>query len=624
MTPVDVTPEVRHELESWPDLSLALGTPVDIEAGSIPSDGIRITRRYVNPVPAEASATLAYFDSDIQTWRAVPSTIAPDRLSVSAVVHHLSRWTDFTTAVGDCAKAIGDCGYYHVGKIFSDRAEAPTCRSGLQKPLTERRPDWVDTVSFIELSRNNPILICAGPAKDDRKLEVKATVNRGFGFVAEVTSQADDVHNTTADAEDLRDAVSDATHLDNTFGKSMEALIGSNKLVAGTETYSFELSEDEGRRAPQQLLVMKPPNTTQFLLSLLATLVGKDLSDKADGLLAAAILVGACGTDIQAAKDDSSWGKALLSCVQGLDDGAARRLSTYLLERGVQNPGATAGKIVGRATIYLALVGPLFESMNYLGERTTPDSARNVSLFVRPDGVTRATFKAAEVPAYCQNVPAQRLKSGTTTKGGPGQGWIAGDAAAAYLDLGHLGYKQGFVTYQCSAGGVGWPGIVLDVGAGGTLLHSYKLEKLLLYGDRTSTTSLKVDGDSVVVSWSDHLGAGGLETQHQTTFRLLSGELRPSDKITSYSCDASAKVVLDAAAKRDRASLNDRQAASDQAWNALIAQVPAGEDAYPAGCQDIGGGQFLSEVSLDQGSLSLVLRRATGTRYGWRVSDVPA
>lgn len=449
-------------------------------------------------------------------------------------------------------------------------------------------------------------------------------MNRGFGFVADATSQADHVRNTTADVTDLGDAVGDASHIDDTFGKSVEALLLGNKLVAGTETYSFELSEDEGRRAPQQLLVMKPPNTTEFLLSLLARLVGTDLDNKADGLLAAAILVGSCGTDVQDAKDDASWGKALLSCTEGLDARVAGRLSTYLLKRGTKNPGVTAGKIVGRASIYLALVGPVFESMNYLAERSTPDSARSVSLFVRPEGVTRSTFKTAEVPAYCANVPAQRLKGGTTTKGGPGQGWIDGGAPAAFLDLGHLGYKQGVATYQCTAGGVGWPGIVLVVGAGGKFLHSYKLEKLQLFGDRTGTTAVKSDGDSVVVSWSDHVGAGGLETQHRTTFRLADGELHPSDRITSYSCSAVAKVVLDAVAQRDRSSLDDAQVVSDQAWAELVGSIQQGEDASPGECEDVGDGEHLSEVYLDQGSVSLVLRRTSTGPYGWRLVAVPA
>lgn len=623
VTAAELTPENKRELESWPDLSVAVGTPVEVEAATIPADGIRILRRYATALPPGTTATLAFLDPDIQTWRAVPSTIAADRLSVSAVVHHLSLWTDFTSAVTDCAQAIGDCAYYHVGKIFSDRAEAPTCRSGLEKPAAQRRPDWVDTVSYIEFNRNNPVLICAGPNGDGDKLEVKATVNRSFGFVAEVTSEAGNVRNTTSDAADLGDAISDATHIDDTFSKSIEALLRGNSLVAGTETYSFELSEDEGRRAPQQLLVMKPPNTTEFLMSLLARLVGKDLDDKANGMLAAAILVGSCGTDVRDAKDDSSWGKALLSCTEGLDDATARRLSTFLDKRGVDKPGFKAGYIVARASIYLALVGPAFESMNYVAERNTADSARSVSLFVRIDAVNRATFKTAEVPAYCDNVPAERLKAGTTTKGGPGQGWISGDEPAAFADLGHLGYKQGVVTYQCTAGGVGWPGVVLDVGAGGKLLHSYKLEKLQLFGDRSSTTSVKANGDSVVVSWSDHQGAGNLEVKHQTTFRVVGGEFQPSDRVTSYSCDATAQVVLNAAAKRDRANLDDRGAVSDQAWTALLEQVPAGGEANALPCDDVGGGQHLSEAYFDSGSLSLLLRRNSG-RYGWQVTDVPA
>lgn len=152
VTPAQLTPENKRELESWPDLSLAVGTPVKVEADQIPTEGIRISRSYAKPLPAGASATLAFFDPTIQTWRAVPSVIASDRLSVSAVVHHLSVWTDFVGGVSECVQAAADCAYYHVGKIFSARAEAPTCRSG----LNNGRPDWVDMVSFTSCRGTTP------------------------------------------------------------------------------------------------------------------------------------------------------------------------------------------------------------------------------------------------------------------------------------------------------------------------------------------------------------------------------------------------------------------------------------------------------------------------------------
>lgn len=66
--------------------------------------------------------------------------------------------------------------------------------------------------------------------------------------------------------------------------------------------------------------------------------------------------------------------------------------------------GKLAGKIVGKLTIYLAIVGPVFNTINYTLERNTPEEARTVwivptirlaqrqqpglkNLIIRPDGL---------------------------------------------------------------------------------------------------------------------------------------------------------------------------------------------------------------------------------------------
>lgn len=79
------------DLSGWGDFPMAAGRPSEIRIdGAIPPEGLRITRRYQRPLPEGATATLAYFSTDLDSWVAVPSAIAQDRRSVSAVVHHLS------------------------------------------------------------------------------------------------------------------------------------------------------------------------------------------------------------------------------------------------------------------------------------------------------------------------------------------------------------------------------------------------------------------------------------------------------------------------------------------------------------------------------------------------------
>lgn len=78
-----------------------------------------------------------------------------------------------------------------------------------------------------------------------------------------------------------------------------------------------------------------------------------------------------------------------------MDTTIAEKLGEYFLERGKspKEAGRLAGHIVGRITIWLAAMGPIFNGMNYWGELKTPDDARKVTLFPktvvakRPDPV---------------------------------------------------------------------------------------------------------------------------------------------------------------------------------------------------------------------------------------------
>lgn len=130
----------------WPDeLSLAVGEPVELDADTVPDAGIVVTRRYSEPLPDQVTATLAFYDPDLPGWRAVASEVAADRLSVSATVHHLSRWTDFVGGLGDAAQTIGGYAaqggawlYTQVGKAFSTRIDQPRCKGS-----DPTNPDWV-------------------------------------------------------------------------------------------------------------------------------------------------------------------------------------------------------------------------------------------------------------------------------------------------------------------------------------------------------------------------------------------------------------------------------------------------------------------------------------------------
>src|SRR5690606_20728689 len=114
-----------------------------------------------------------------------PSALSEDRRTVSAVVHHLSTWTDITGGLANIGESIGnawsdvaDWGYYQVGNVFDVRVDEPTC-SG--------KPSWVDSTTFIATQRNISLLFCTGvDAQQPHLVVAKVRVNRGFAFQAHI------------------------------------------------------------------------------------------------------------------------------------------------------------------------------------------------------------------------------------------------------------------------------------------------------------------------------------------------------------------------------------------------------------------------------------------------------
>jgi len=86
---------------------------------------------------------------------------------------------------------------------------------------------------------------------------------------------------------------------------------------------------------------------------------------------------------VKAAHDAGTWTRAALTCLGNLDDATAKTLATYLTERGADPAaaGKTAGGLLGRISVYLALVGPVFSAMNFALEQRLSDSARTVNVY---------------------------------------------------------------------------------------------------------------------------------------------------------------------------------------------------------------------------------------------------
>lgn len=401
--------KVMHSLSDWGDFPIAAGRPSEIRInGAVPPEGLRLTRRYNRPLPSDATATFAYFNQTLDSWIAVPSEVASDHLSVSAVVHHLSLWSDFVSgtqqamkAFEDAATGAADWAYYSVGKVFDTRVDPPQCSS--------KEPEWVEEATFIETHRNNSILFCVG--EDEAKpgiLTIKARVNRGYGFTAETATKPTWTYNSSFEHNDLEEAWAALADLDKALGNSMRNITADGRMTSPGQEFSIGLSETEARKQATNLaLKMTPQSILPFLITTLGQLVGTDMASKADGYVAAIMATAKCSKDVSAATNAASLTKAAISCLAGIDETLARQLAMYLLKRGMKNPGKVAGKIVGKASMYLAVIGPVFNALNYWAEQGLAEDARTVHVF---PSVVKVLLAPRRVGSFAFGTPYQTVK----------------------------------------------------------------------------------------------------------------------------------------------------------------------------------------------------------------------
>lgn len=191
-------------------LDVLMGLPVELNREQpLPTEGVLLKRQFAEPLPEGVVASFLYFDEDLGAWFPVLTDISPDRLSMTATVHHFSLWNSLVAgtkeaingikdsgkkagqAVGDAyaivhqwaqnvADGAGDFaveaaewGYYAAGSVLGTRTEQPKCKDPI--------PKWMDSVVHMQDDKNNPIRFCAGSTASGN-LVVKASVNRSYAF----------------------------------------------------------------------------------------------------------------------------------------------------------------------------------------------------------------------------------------------------------------------------------------------------------------------------------------------------------------------------------------------------------------------------------------------------------
>lgn len=488
-----LTAEQYGGLRDWLQTGAMAGAPVDITTpGDLAGDTVRLTREYAVPLPDGAAATLAYYEAALGAWLAVPSELSADRKSVTAVVDHLSLWTDFVAtteqagqtfrdglqrggqAVNDMASAaydgaqrfsaavaqgLSDAGnemYYAVGKVFDVRVDPPRCDG--------EAPNWVDSTVSIAPDKNNPVLWCTGrDLQNPDLLVVKARVNRGFALFDRPATGAVWTWNSTLDQSAFDAALAAVTDLDAVMAQSVAALTGPGRIVGAGQEIAYGFSEEQVRRVPvgQPLVSLAVPDLLPFLATAAAQLVVQQGVDMADGMLAAVIAVASCSRDVGAATDGLGVARALLTCLTSAEDVLTTDVGKALLRKGMGPRAAEklAGSLVGRISVALGLIGPVFNSMNYAAEVNTSQAARSLTAFRRAP-----TRRPAAAVANAEGFGGVRL--GMT---------VAEAAAAAGDDLVSTedqGISCTVLTYRTSGG----EATALAVPPGGAVTQIYTPE----------------------------------------------------------------------------------------------------------------------------------------------------
>ena len=275
-----------------------------------------------------------------------------------------------------------------------------------------------------------------------------------------------------------------------------------------------------------------------------------------------------------------------------------------------------------------ALTGPCFHTSLMRDIELTNEALGAVhdDLAGRVPEVTTATLKGAQVPADCR-LPAQRLTNGHTTKGSPGEGWINSDKKTiGYNDFAGLGYKQALTEYGCTAGGVGWPDVLVLIGAGGALLASYDLGKHDGQ-EHSAVSSVTPTGNAAEVTWTSYEGAGSYFVHHQARVSYASGTLLLANDVATYTPVAVAEDIASAQYEKRRSFLKDPNVITDDMWAELVGTYRSYiftvgfTDCPTAGNTAVCDISFISDSGGERTG-TMTLTRSPGTLYGWRVTDL--
>lgn len=362
----------------------------------MPTEGAQLSRAYAAPLPDDVSVTFAYWNEQWEPWAAVPTVVAPDRRSASAVVHHFSTWTDIVggseqaiASIRDGAAKAGqdalewgrgaleggaEAIHWSLGNLASTRVELPECVGAT--------PRWVDELSA-GTNVNDPVKFCVGsdPANPDL-LVVKARSNRGYGFPVVLNVEPAWEYNSTAE-NSLADNVRRLGNLGSTVGEAVSTLYNEGRFVGPGEEISLGIPATALSDFDSEYLIELPaPSVAQYITSTLAKALVDFGVSRIDGLLIASTAVAGCWSGVNEASNIGAGGGAILGCLSSADEQIAQLMGEAFRLSGIQEnaAGKLAGKFIGRISIIVSVLPSVLAALDFAAEQNLPRNARALTI----------------------------------------------------------------------------------------------------------------------------------------------------------------------------------------------------------------------------------------------------
>lgn len=317
--PVEQTEEMTEALPAGAELN---GT-VDITLvdGSFPDTGATVTFELDDPLAAGSSPAVVHWNEETTEWEPLATTVAGNRMSLSADVEHFSKydWVDY--AFNLVNRATGN---------YTDPPECP------KRP----EPVWSDAQFFDDL--NGPLLWCVGAdEKNDDILEVRVVANRPSAMVVSTAIQPE-----WAWSDVLGDVSPGTWASDAMRGVMVEPGMTQGYLLPPHGEYRFGFNKNKlfefwssGESSP--VLIEANADPVTIVAGLAYDAVTEQIGGPSNPvtMLAAAVTIASlveCGSAIKGTADEPSVASAMgtsLSCLHSRGDDIARQAANHIADQ---------------------------------------------------------------------------------------------------------------------------------------------------------------------------------------------------------------------------------------------------------------------------------------------------